>query len=89
MQVAKLQGTLPGNCLGEWLTFPPMLISSRPDARASGGYSPYKELMGEILSSAQQAVWDLPNHSHIFDVLGLTHWSAGNCRLCRVFCFQR
>lgn len=35
IQVAELQGNLPMNCLGERLTFPPVLISSRPNARAS------------------------------------------------------
>lgn len=61
IQVATLQGSLPRNCVGEWLTFPLCLSlpGQMPEPLSSGGSSPW---MGRSPSPAQQVVWELHDH---------------------------
>lgn len=86
LQVTKLQGNVPVNCSGERLTFSPLGQNARASQQRQ--LSPYRELMGTVKRSAQQVVWELPDHRWL-NVLCLAHLanrSAGDCRLCWPLC---
>lgn len=59
------KATFPGTAGVSGLLSLPRLVppGQMPVSHGSGSYSPYMELlMGKTMTSAQQVVWELPNH---------------------------